>query len=69
MDQFQGHEHFYLQNSYENKLNLSNDGAYLRKPYDTKTRGIVPDGKNGTPRFGDETRVKNISIKLWQRIS
>lgn len=69
MDQFQGHEHLYLKNQYEKKLNLRDAEAYLRYPSNTKTGGIVSDDKNGTPRYGEETRVKNISIKLWKRIS
>lgn len=39
--------------------------------HEAPTRGYTPDTTGGVKsgRRGEETRVKNISIKLWQRIS
>lgn len=30
---------------------------------------IESDGVNGTPRFGNETRPENYSVKLWLRVA
>lgn len=79
MDQFQGHWHK-LGN--ENGINTVALGAATlggdvqgANPGDLNRYSVdlaldaISDGTNGTPRYGEETRVKNISIKLWQRIS
>lgn len=28
----------------------------------------ITDGENGAPRIGNETRTKNITLKLWKRV-
>lgn len=69
LDQFQGHEHLY---TIYKDYHLVNSG-HLKVPIDelrTKiTSNIDPKENCGTPRYGDETRSKNISVKIWQCIS
>lgn len=69
LDQFQGHEHLY---TIFETYHLVRDGQ-LHVPITslrTKiTSNIDPKENCGTPRYGDETRSKNISVKIWQCIS
>ena len=69
LDQFQGHEHLY--NIFET-YHLVRYGD-LKVPITSLrteiTSNIKPKEYCGTPRYGDETRSKNISVKIWQRIS
>lgn len=64
MDQLQDHTHPEKAPTGDwNKL----AAGYIQTP----TRGYTSDTTGGVKsgRSGEETRVKNISIKLWQRIS
>lgn len=69
LDQFQGHEHLY--NIYDTfHLVRAGDLKVPITSLETKiTSNIKPKENCGTPRYGDETRSKNISVKIWQRIS
>lgn len=43
--------------------------TYPESSNGNKTIGIVTDGTNGTPRVGDETRGKNLTVRYWKRIA
>ena len=63
MDQVQDHTHIAQVPPYGwNNLDIGKIQAPTRGS-DTKSTGVMNSG-----RSGEETRVKNISIKLWQRI-
>lgn len=64
MDQLQDHTHTAKVPPYGwNSL----DPGHVQAP----TRGSDPDSTGGmnSGRSGEETRVKNISVRLWQRIN
>ena len=69
MDQMQEHTHTYdrLEKTYRCYHNLYGGTNYVA------TGDFVGDSTGtsnaNSGRSGEETRVKNISIKLWQRIS
>jgi hypothetical protein len=72
-DQMQGHWH---ENYYE-QVNLSGPGSAIQ--YDNTTglnniqganditRDAISDGVNGTPRIGNETRMRNRTFRTWRR--
>jgi hypothetical protein len=65
MDQLQNHNHRYYRGS-------SNYGDFDKDLVgDSNTSNIPPAQSNlvARGRAGDETRSKNISIKIWQRIA
>ena len=69
LDQFQVHEHIY--NTYQD-YHLVRDGHLSVLSYNSfhkTTSDIAPKENYEPPRYGDETRPKNISIKIWHRIS
>ena len=67
-DEFQGHEH---------EVDLYNGGSGAGKAWSSAvsdaandpTVAIVTDGVNGSPRFGSETRPKNITVNRFIRIN
>lgn len=66
MDQLQNHNHKYYRGT------VSGSGAYDKDLIgDPNTSNIPPAQSNlvARGRTGDETRSKNISIKIWQRIA
>ncbi len=67
LDQFQGHKHKYIR-PYAGTLISNINGTRTGATYGS-TGEILTDGENGEPRYGAETRSKNISVKIWQRIS
>ena len=69
MDQFQGHEHYYQRRSGWHIVFEGNHQVPVLTFETSSTFDIVSKGNCGTPRYGDETRSKNLSIKIWQRIS
>lgn len=67
-DTFQGHEHqsgCYTDGSGCGRFTQSGN------PNGTQvgTVRIAPNGTNGTPRYGNETRSINVSCKIWKRIA
>lgn len=69
MDQFQGHEHKYQRKGDWHLVAWGDLEVPVRRLDTYNTFDIVPKENCGTPRYGDETRPKNLSIKIWQRIS
>ncbi len=70
LDQFQGHFHN-LDSVWKNKPSWHNSGRDnpVTGEYEAIATNPISDGINGNPRYGDETRPINLSIKIWQRIS
>ena len=73
-DQFQGHEHKLgrgLVNNVENTSGLGYGGqpTQMYGAKLSKTDGVQSDDVNGTPRVGNETRGKNLTVRYWKRIS
>lgn len=66
MDQLQNHNHKYYRGS------VYNSGSYDKDLVgDPNTSRIPPAQSNlvARGRTGDETRVKNISLKIWRRFN
>ena len=65
LDAFQGHEHT------TDTSDDNNDGAggYSDRPINTDgtTKGIVEKSGYGSPRYANETRPKNVTIRVWRR--
>lgn len=79
MDQIQGHWHNIAEmlnekfeyrggTPWNNCCGYSSQGK-IYKNYFSSVTDAISDSKNGKPRIGEETRAKNISIKIWKRIS
>lgn len=72
-DTLQGHQHRLgngLVNSHDTTSGLSG-GSHQTQMYGKiiyNTTNIESDGTHGTPRIDDETRSKNITVRLWKRI-
>lgn len=71
LDQFQGHEHrmYDVSASWDNRNGRRSGDSWIYNPTTKDTGDIINKSNYGTPRYGDETRSKNISVKIWQRIS
>ena len=68
-DQFQGHEHTII-GCWDNGTQPGQP-TYSRPTYQysSNTSAVVSDTTNGTPRVGNETRGKNLTVRYWKRIS
>ena len=67
MDQFQEHQHTYYGNRWGR---TSGDWGYLLSvDADLMPSFNITGTENNPPRFGTETRSKNISMKIWKRIA
>lgn len=68
MDQFQEHQHTYYGNRWGR--NVGDWGNMMSVDAETRPSTFNITGtENNPPRYGTETRSKNISIKIWQRIA
>ncbi|MBQ5876181.1 MAG: hypothetical protein IIW71_00110 [Treponema sp.] len=64
-----GNENFeYRETHWNTACGYSSQGKTMNNFFSSVTSAIS-DNKNGKPRIGEETRAKNISIKIWQRIA
>lgn len=70
-DAMQGHIHGLPLPVVAHSYNASCDGGYgsTYSPDVRSTTTPISDGKNGTPRIHNETRSKNITVRLWKRIN
>ena len=70
-DTFQGHKHYTNSgNSASSPTGNYPIAQWNRPGLDImNTTGINTDNTNGTPRYGNETRPINITIKMWKRIA
>ena len=71
LDQFQGHEHrmYDVSASWDNRNGRRTGDSWIYNLQTKDTEDIINKKNYGTPKYGDETRSKNISVKIWQRIS
>ena len=69
MDQFQGHEHRHNIRSAWHVVAGGTNHVPTEDLTTSNTYDIIAKRGCDTPRYGDETRSKNLSIKIWQRIS
>lgn len=68
MDQFQEHQHTYYGNRWSR--NVGDWGEMMSVDAETRPSTFNVTGtENNPPRYGTETRSKNISIKIWRRIA
>ena len=63
MDQLQDHTH--IDKYVSSNWNILDGRDFAKTP----ASGTTSTGKMNSGRRGEETRVKNISVQLWQRIS
>ena len=69
-DQFQGHYHRLADGNYGYGLFGNTGGGALRYGYGTPetANAIMPDGTNGTPRCGNETRSRSIKKLVYFKV-